>query len=172
MYRVTRVLSVGPFASPERAETLLVAGVTHVLNVSGGPSQLVAADGFAEVIWVPLDDFSRVPHHVATGLLDSLHRMASEPGSHVYVHCVAGHLRSPTVLWLYLIALGVSPEEARGWIEARSRDAVPGHRRMVDHEHVALAKRHGLANFLPLSRPDVIVPFEIPSQGADAPSSG
>jgi hypothetical protein len=30
MFRVTRVMSVGPFASPERAELLLAAGVTHV----------------------------------------------------------------------------------------------------------------------------------------------
>ena len=160
MYRITRVLSVGPFASPERAEALLAAGVTHVLNVSTGASQIAASDGFREVAWVPLEDFSRLPHHVATEVLDTLHRMASEPDSHVYVHCVAGHLRSPTVMWLYLIALGVPPDNARNWIEARSRDANPGHRKMVDREHVALAQEHGLANFLPLSRAEIVVPYD------------
>lgn len=160
MYRITSVLSVGPFASPERAEMLLAAGVTHILNVSGGPGELTAAShGFKEVVWEPLEDFSRMPTDRMTLLLDTLHRMASETESHVYVHCVAGHLRSPTVLWLYLISLGVPPDDARSWIEQRSRDAVPGHRKMVDQQHVTLAQKHGRENFLPHPRPEVLVPF-------------
>ena len=47
MYRITECLSIGPFASPERAEELLVAGVTHVLNVSDVPSIVSSATGFA-----------------------------------------------------------------------------------------------------------------------------
>jgi len=161
MYRITQVLSIGPFATVERAEMLRAAGVTHILNVSGGMSHLTAdAHGFQQVSWIPLEDFSRMPPHIATEILDTLHRMASEPGSHVYVHCVAGHLRSPTVLWLYLIALGIPPDVAQKWIEERSRDAVPGHNRMVDHQHVLLAQMHGLANYFPHPRPEIIVPFD------------
>ncbi len=162
MYRITKVLSVGPFAIVERAEMLRAAGVTHILNVSGGMSHLSAdVHGFQEVVWRPLEDFSRMPHHIATEILDTLHRMASEPDSHVYVHCVAGQLRSPTVLWLYLISLGIQPDVAQKWIEERARDAVPGHHRMVDHQHVLLAQMHGLANFFPHARPEIVVPFEI-----------
>lgn len=162
MYRITQVLSVGRFATAERAEILRAAGVTHILNVSGGPSHLSAADGgFREVAWEPLEDHSRLPPHTLVDLLDTIHRMSCEPESQVYVHCVAGHLRSPTVLWLYFIACGVSPEEARAWIEQRSPDAAPGHSRMITDEHVCFAQQHGLANFQPHPRPETIVPYEL-----------
>ena len=35
--------------------------------------------------------------------------MVIEPDSQVYIHCIAGQLRSPTALWLYLMACGVPP---------------------------------------------------------------
>ncbi len=162
MYRITRVLSVGGYASRERAEKLLAAGVTHVLNVSDAASAVGPSAGFKEVAWVSIGDFARVPHHVAIEAIDTLHRMASEPDAHVYVHCLAGQQRSPTILWLYLIALGIPPDEARDWIEERSPNATPGHRRLVDQSHVLLAQKHGLANFFPHPRPEIVVPFDSP----------
>ena len=161
MFRITECLSVGPFASPERAQRLLAAGVTHVLNVSDSPSAVSSTAGFAEVVDVPTYDSRRLPAVTMLGALDTLHRMVSAPGAHVYVHCMAGQLRSPTILWLYLIALGVPPDDAREWIEDRSPDAVAGHHRMVDHEHVLLAQKHGLANFFPHPRPNLIKPFPL-----------
>lgn len=161
MHRITQVLSIGPFASAERAGQLLAAGVTHVLNVSDAPSAVLAAEGgFREVAWLPLDDFTRWPPHVATRVLDTLHRMASEPGSQVYVHCIAGHHRSPTVVWLYLIALGIPPDDARDWIEQRSPVACPGYLRMVDHEHILVAQMHGLAYYFPHPRGEIVMPFD------------
>src|SRR5947207_1448558 len=127
MYRITECLSVGPFASPERAPKLRAAGVTHVLNVADGPSVVSVDTGFVEVAGVPMHDSRRLPALTMIWALDTLHRMASAPGAHVYVHCVAGQLRSPTILWLYLIALGVPPDDARDWIEDRSPDATAGH---------------------------------------------
>lgn len=161
MFRITECLSVGPFASPERALKLRAAGVTHVLNVSDGPSAVSAADGFAEVAWVPLSDSRRLSAARTLEVLDTLHRLASAPDGHVYVHCMAGQLRSPTVLWLYLLALGVPSDDARDWIETRSPDSVAGHYRMVGREHVLLAQKHGLVNFFPHPRPNLIVPFPL-----------
>jgi hypothetical protein len=161
MYRITRALSVGRFPTPERAADLLAAGVTHVLNVSGGPSVLAAAEGsFREVAWVPLTDFGRVPEPLAVRALDTLHRMAGEPGSHVYVHCVFGQNRSPTVLWLYLVACGLPPEEARELIQSRSPDAIAGHPRLVTPELVRHVMTHGLVRYQPTLRPEVVAPFE------------
>lgn len=160
MYRITRVLSVGRFATPERAEELRAAGVTHILNVSSGPNQVAASEGgFHEVSWEPLEDHTPLSPGVLVGILETLHRMACEPGSHVYVHCVAGHLRSPTILWLYLIACGIAPDDAREWIEQRSPEAAPGHTRIVDGDHVRLAQQHGLARFRPHPRAEVLAPF-------------
>ena len=167
MYRITECLSVGPFASPERADALRAAGVTHILNVSDGPSTLPASAGFAEVAWVPLEDSRRLSPDLMREAIDTLHRLASEPGAHVYVHCRAGVLRSPTVLWLYLIALGVPPKDAREWIETRSPEAVAGHFRMVDDAHVLLAQQHGLANYFPHPRGELIVPVPRPPEGEE-----
>src|SRR3954451_25151857 len=124
MHRITKVLSLGRFATPERAKDLLAAGVTHVLNVSDGPSIVGAGEGsFAEVAWVPMSDSRRLDRSVALLAIDTLHRLASVPDSHVYVPCVAGLVRSPTILWLYLIALGVPPGDARTWIKSRVPNA-------------------------------------------------
>ena len=157
MFRVTECLSVGPFASPERAKELRAAGVTHVLNVSDSASAITASgDGFASVAWVPMSDSKRLPPHVALRAITTLHDLASRPDAHVYVHCVAGLVRSPTILWLYLIALGVPGKDARAWIEERSPRANAGAAAMVDSEHVRLAQMHGLMHFFPHPRPNLI----------------
>ncbi|VTS03277.1 dual specificity protein phosphatase 13 isoform a-like : Dual specificity protein phosphatase OS=Isosphaera pallida (strain ATCC 43644 / DSM 9630 / IS1B) GN=Isop_2646 PE=4 SV=1: DSPc [Gemmata massiliana] len=162
MYRITQCLSVGPFASSERAEKLLAAGVTHVLNVSDVPSHVAAGDNsFADVVWVPMSDSRRLAPATVIQAINALHELASAPGAHVYVHCVAGQIRSPTILWLYLMACGVPLQDARDWIEKRAKDAVAGHYRMVDREHVSLAQKHGSKYYLPHPRPDVIVPFPL-----------
>jgi len=161
MHRITRVLSIGPFASPERAELLIAAGITHILNVSDTPSELVASkSSFKNVAWVPMSDSQRLQPDAAVLALDTLHDMTTAPGSHVYIHCRAGLVRSPTILWLYLISLGVSPRDARKWIQSRSAMANAGSARMVDREHVLLARKHGLANFIPHPRREVIVPYD------------
>ena len=159
MFRITQCLSLGPFASPERAESLLAAGVTHVLNVSDKASEVTKGSGFSGVAWVPMSDSRRLQPSTAIWAISTLHELVSVPNSHVYVHCVAGLVRSPTILWLYLISLGVSPKDARKWIEGHSKMANAGSSRMVDHEHVRLAQMHGLMHFFPHPRPDLIVPF-------------
>jgi protein-tyrosine phosphatase len=160
MDRITQALSVGRFASPERAVALRAAGVTHILNVSETPCVVSASDGpFREVEWVPLEERVPLPLKRLGHLLDTLHGMAIQSDAHVYVHCIAGQLRSPTALWLYLIACGVQPDEARDWIEDRSPDASPGSTCMVDALHVRFARQHGLAQFQPHPRAEVIVPF-------------
>ncbi len=160
MYRITQVLSLGPFASPHRAPRLLGAGVTHVLNVSDGASAVSAGPGsFRAVEWVPITDLDLIPGRVALHAIDTLHRLASEPDSHVYVHCVAGQRRAPTVLWLYLVACGFPPDDARDLIEERAPDAVPGHPHLVDPELVLRVQKHGLMNFFPHPRGEVLVPF-------------
>lgn len=167
MFRITECLSVGPFPPPEHAEKLRGAGITHILNVSDVPNMVSTEHGFVEVAWVPMSDSRRLQHEVAIRALDTLHRLASVPDSHVYVHCIAGQIRSPSVLWLYLLALGVPLQDARDWIENRSPVAVAGHYRMVDSEHVLLAQKHGLANYFPHPRPNIIVPFPLTEDSSE-----
>lgn len=161
MNRITQCLSVGRFAFPEDVARLRAAGVTHVLNVSDRPSGVSTADGFADVAWVSMSDSRRLSRATVTQALDALHALASSPGAHVYVHCVVGRLRSPTVLWLYLIALGLDSDAARDVIESRAPEATAGHFRMVGDAHVLLAQMHGLMHYFPHSRPELIVPFPL-----------
>ena len=161
MYRITQCLSVGMFAQAEDVPRLLAAGVTHVLNVSDRPSGVSAADGFTDVAWVPMSDSQRLIPSTAVQALNALHEFAAKPDAHVYVHCMVGRLRSPTILWLYLIALGLDQSTARELIESRSPHATAGHHQMVNQSHVRLAQTHGLAHFLPHPRPELIVPFSL-----------
>ena len=157
MFRITHVLSIGPFATPERAEWLLARGVTHVLNVSD--TRPIVGRAFRESAWVPLSDFRRIPTDSATEVLSTLHRMANEPDSHVYVHCMAGRQRAPTVLWLYLLACGLGEMEAREINESRSPEACAGYPRLIDPELILHSQQLGLKSFLPLHRGEVLLPF-------------
>lgn len=135
-------------------------GVTHILNVCDGPCAVEAGEGsFREVAWVPLRDYSRIPETAAIEAIDTLHRMVCVPDSHVYVHCVAGHLRSPTIIWLYLIACGLDAATARNIIETRSPDASPGGSAAND-SHVLLVQKHGLRHYFPHPRGEAIVPYD------------
>ena len=160
MYRITHCLSVGPFATPERANVLLAAGVTHILNVSDTGCEVTTGPGsFAGVYWFPMSDRQRLPLETTIQALDTLHSLVSVPKSHVYIHCIAGMVRSPTILWLYLIACGLSPEYAQEIIEERSPDAVAGHPALVTDDHILLAQKHVLTHYFPLPRGEVILPF-------------
>src|SRR4051794_33978681 len=95
---ITPRIAQGPFAREPRGIRLLAEGVTHVLNVCEAPSVLTAGPGgFREVAWHPVEDLARIPDEAAIAGIDALHRMLGESGSKVYIHCIAGQNRSPTV---------------------------------------------------------------------------
>ena len=159
IFRITKCLWLGPFASPPRLPQLREAGITHVLNVSEAPSVLtIGQSGLADIRWRPLEDLSHLPVDETLAALADLHTMATLVDSRVYVHCIAGQNRSPTVLWLYLIACGIGPDEARELISRRAPDAVPGHGRLVSEQLVAAALEYGCLHFLPLKRREIIEP--------------
>jgi hypothetical protein len=102
----------------------------------------------------------RVPDHLAVNCMTALHRMVCQPEARVYVHCIAGWNRSPTVVWLYLVACGLSEEEARRMIERQSCDSVPAHGRLVDSSLIELVRALGAKSFLPHPRPIVLKPID------------
>ncbi|MCI0359606.1 MAG: hypothetical protein L0211_14110 [Planctomycetaceae bacterium] len=156
MFQITRVIWQGRFAVPHRLPELRAAGITHVLNVCEAPHVLTVADGpFFELCSLAIDDLQPITEPVALACLDTLHRMATTAGSRVYLHCIAGCNRSPTVLWLYLVACGIDPQVAKEQISARNIDAVPGHSRLISPLLVAWAKDHG-RRYLPHPRPVVL----------------
>ena len=135
--------------------------ITHILNVGEAPSILTANDGqFRNVIWHPVTDLELIPEPLAVACLESLHQMLSEADARVYVHCIAGLNRSPTVVWLYLVACGIEPAEAKTIVEKRAPDAIAGHSKLVDAGLVAAAQKFGSEHFLPHPRPDVLIPAD------------
>jgi hypothetical protein len=159
IYPITRSIWLGPFASPERQSTLDASGVTHLLNVGEAPSVLSAGRGsIREVVWFPITDLERIPTSIALECLDILHRMVCEAASRVYVHCLAGWNRSPTVVWLYMVACGIDSEQAKDWITRRAPDAIPGHTQLVGEDLLADVLQHGIRYYVPHPYPKALEP--------------
>ncbi len=157
IYWITKRIAQGQFATRERAVILREQGITHVLNVSDSGSIISASEfGFQEVIDCPLVDFQRIPDDLVGRTLDVLHSMLAQSESCVFIHCVAGQNRSPSILWLYFVACGMQPEDARTLITDRSPDAVPGHHKLVDRGLEEFVKLHGALHYLPLKDPGVL----------------
>ena len=157
VFWITKRIAQGQFVTAERAALLRDQNVTHVLNVGEGDSIISAeAFGFHEVRDCPVVDLQRIPDNVAIRAMDALHSMLAISDSRVFIHCMAGQNRSPSILWLYFVACGLSPDGARTLITERSPDAVPGHGRLIDERLVAMAKSHGAENYLPLNDVSVL----------------
>lgn len=145
VFPVTSRIAIGRFASPMRCQYLRKNSYTHILNVSDAKTlEQTHACGFTEVQDIPIDDFLRIPTHQALKALGALHAMLNVPGSKVFVHCIAGQNRCPTIVWLYLIGLGLTEEDARARIVACSPDANPGHQSMIDTRLIETVQEWGL----------------------------
>lgn len=141
IYWVTPRLAGGPFPM-DRGHELAKAGITHVINVSAtDPKHYGKTDGL-EIVWRPINDLEVIPREAALACVDDLHRILATPRSRVYVHCLAGQHRSPTIVWLYLISRGYTRDEAGQMIGKSWKDAVPGHPRLVDEELIEAARKH------------------------------
>jgi len=159
VFPVSRSIWLGPFASPQRLSTLVAAGITHILNVGEAPSVLAANDGpFREIAWHPIVDLERMPDESAINCLLKLHGMLCEREARVYVHCIAGLNRSPTIVWLYMVACGIDPDAAKRMITRQAQDAVPGHARLVDTKLIERIRGFGIGAFLPHPRLDALDP--------------
>jgi len=144
VFPVTTRIAIGRFPAPGRCAYLLEQGFTHLLNVSEAPSLASTHNaGFAEVRDLPIDDYLRIPTADALEAVGSLHAMLNVPDSQVYLHCIAGQMRCPTVLWLYLVGLGMPEGAAREMIASHCPDAQPGHNTLVDSKLVASIQAWG-----------------------------
>ncbi|PQO33479.1 hypothetical protein C5Y96_11615 [Blastopirellula marina] len=144
VYPVTTRIAIGRFPAPGRCVYLLEKGYTHILNVSDAPSLASTRNsGFAEVKDLRIDDFMRIPTQDALDAVGSLYGMLNVPGSLVYLHCIAGQMRSPTILWLYLVGLGMNEDAARQMIVEHCPDAHPGSATLIDAKLIASVQEWG-----------------------------
>ena len=144
IFPVTETLLLGRFLTPERAKLLPGLGVTHVLNVSDAPSIVSPADaGMREISDLPIEDLQQLSVDVVREALTTIHRILHENDAAVLVHCTACQNRSPTIVWLYLIACGVEPDQAAAMVTSVVRDAVPGHSSLASSDLVEWARQFG-----------------------------
>jgi protein-tyrosine phosphatase len=143
---VTSRIAFGRFATPERALFLRSKCITHVINVSDATSVIDSQEfGFDKVMDIPIVDLTRIPVDIAIRCCDSINAvLRGMAHQKVFVHCTAGQNRSPTVVWLYLVACGIEPDTAKRMIVSKSPDAVPGHSSLVDCELIVSVKAHAM----------------------------
>ena len=162
VFWITECIALGKFATEGRCEHLTEQGINRILNVSDAASVVSPATHcFGEVVHHPLLDVRRIPDDTAIEILDTLHRLLTPEGARVYVHCTAGQIRSPTIVWLYLVACGVEPHAAGNLIGHRAPDAAPGHSKLVDEQLIVRVIAHGRDHFLPIPREEILRPVEI-----------
>ncbi len=148
VYPITKRISIGQFATNERAEYLKEQGYTHVLNVGEAPSVIRSAThGFVQVTDICIEDLALIPNDKAIQCLDTLRETLRSSDHRVFIHCIACQNRSPTVLWLYLLACGIGCQAAKRLITDRCPDAVPGHDVLVNEQLVARVQEHGRSWF-------------------------
>ncbi len=158
IFWITQSIAQGAYPKEDKAAELKRQGVTHLFNVGTMPRAPETQQfGFQKIFDLPVVDLQRLPDAYVLNFLDVFHASLMQPDCKIYIHCIAGQNRSPTLLWLYLVACGISAEDARELIEERTLDAVGGHARLYDDDLLRLVKAHGKA-FLPLKRGDVLVP--------------
>ena len=154
LFCVTRDLYVGRFASFERLADWRDQCVTDVVNVSDTQNQLSEDDGpFRSITWFDIEDRTLIPTKDAIAALDAIHGAISADDGRAYIHCLAGWNRSPTILWLYLLACGFDRDSACDTICVKAYDAVPGHQLLVNSDLIETVIHHGRDNYLPHPRP-------------------
>ncbi len=138
---VTDRIALGPHPDGHAdAIQLINDGLCTVLNVGQAPSlNYEYFAPFSEVVHIPLSDVGEgrpITTTQASSAVTELDRLLSTYDCSVYVHCIAGLHRSPTILWLYFIYKGIEPDQAANMIADARMDAVPGHPDLVEPELV------------------------------------
>ena len=157
LFQIPKNIWQGRFAADRLLTTFQFFGITHILNVSETPSQLALNEGpFRQITQVAIRDGFPIPVDTAIKSVQTLHEFVCEPESNVYIHCVAGWNRSPTVLWLYLIACGLDSDFAANMISQVSIDAVPAHPKLITPALTDTMIAYGADNFKPHPTPSAI----------------
>jgi len=92
---------------------LVELGITHILNLDlpyTDPLPFIEANITLHNVQI-LDGCLMTPQLVRE-VIEIIDKSLSSPNHKIYIHCNAGVSRSPTISWLYLIHIGLSPEEA------------------------------------------------------------
>ncbi len=111
--QITSRIYQGGWLRPQYIAELVQLGITHVLNLDlpyDDPLPLIEANIILHNVYIR-DQCLMTPQLVRDAIA-AIDESLSLPEHKIYIHCIEGVSRSPTVTWLYLIHSGLSPEDA------------------------------------------------------------
>ena len=111
--QVTAQIYQGGWLRAQHIPELVRLGITHVLNLDlPSTDPLPLAEANITLHNIPVRDYCLMTPQLVREIMDVIDRSLSSPAHKIYIHCVVGVSRSPTIAWLYLIHKGHSPEDA------------------------------------------------------------
>jgi protein-tyrosine phosphatase len=116
--QITSQIYQGGWLRPEHIPELIQLGITHILNLDlpyTDPLPFIEANITLHNVHIP--DYSLMTPQLVHEIIEIIDKSLSFPEHKIYIHCVEGVNRSPTIAWLYLIHRGFSPEEASTMIK-------------------------------------------------------
>ena len=116
--QITSQIYQGGWLRPEHISELVQLGITHILNLDlpyTDPLPLIEANITLHNIYIR--DYSLMTPQLVREVIETIDKSLSSPDHKIYIHCVEGVNRSPTIAWLYLIHTGLSPEDAAARIK-------------------------------------------------------
>jgi protein-tyrosine phosphatase len=115
--KITPRVYQGGWILPSDVPVLVDIGITHILNLDLPPDDPAPFQraGLRHKTFSLIDGCLMLPQRVRD-IMNAIDGCLSSPAHKIYVHCVEGVSRSPTIVWLYLIHSGMSPEQARAVI--------------------------------------------------------
>jgi protein-tyrosine phosphatase len=111
--QITSQIYQGGWPLPRDIPYLVQLGVTHLFNLDypyEDPLPFVEANFTLHNLFIR-DACLMLPQLVREAI-EVIDQSLSSPGHKIYIHCIEGVSRSPTITWLYLIHTGLSPEDA------------------------------------------------------------
>ena len=117
--RITDSIFQNGYITEKEGTVLQDLGVTHLLNLDlpYGSTKIVMPSGL-KVVEILLHDMGPMSNADARCVVAVIQRALDLEGGKIYVHCNAGLSRSPTAVWLYLVATGWDEDKASDTISA------------------------------------------------------
>ena len=111
--QITSQIYQGSWPLPRDVPRLVQIGITHILNLDlpyEDPMPFIEAQFTLHNLFIR-DACLMLPQLVREAI-HFIDQSLSSPGHRIYIHCIEGVSRSPTITWLYLIHTGLSPQDA------------------------------------------------------------
>ncbi len=111
--QITSRIYQGGWLRPQYVPELVQLGITHILNLDhpyDDPLPVIEAKLTLHTIYIR--DQSLMTPQLVRDAIAVIDQSLASPDHKIYIHCIEGVSRSPTIAWLYLIHTGLSPEDA------------------------------------------------------------